>query len=263
MKSFRVRQLRRIAVGTVAIAALAGGSVQAAKPKPIACPTIITACGCTIAQPDFYTVANDLTASQTSAPNCIEITAAGAILNVEGHKILGNGTGIGILVHQSAVGAIVEGGEESSNVPPQNPLGNPPESPTQGKVNLWDVGIEDDANGAVIALFADIGGSLLQSASTTVEPTGNTTGRRVPQWRQRQLRRQLQRQLQWQVRCDRQEQQRPDTRRLQRLQEQGHRPQARIIQSQFDWPGGRVFQHQLRDDDPHLVVAQHYPRQQR
>ncbi len=69
MEKFRVGCLRRIAVGAVAIVAIAAGVVQAAKPKPGACPTIITACGCTITQPDIYTVANDLSASQTSAPN--------------------------------------------------------------------------------------------------------------------------------------------------------------------------------------------------
>jgi hypothetical protein len=173
MKILLVARLRLVAAGSLAILAIAAGTVHA-KPKPSACPTLITACGCVITQPDIYMVANDLSASQTSASNCIEINAAGAILNVEGHKILGSGTGIGILINKSAANAIVEGGEEANNTPPQNPLGNPPESSSQGKVNLWDVGIEDDATGTIVALFADLGGSFLQSAGAA-EPAGNTT----------------------------------------------------------------------------------------
>jgi hypothetical protein len=168
--------LRRIAVGIAAMLLLGVGPAQAKPPKPTSCAQPITACGCVITQPLIYTVANDLSAAQTTAPNCIEIAASNAILNVMGFHVLGNdnGTGIGILIRKGADNVIVEGGLESSNVPPQDPVGNPTEASNQAKVNLWDIGIEDDGNGALIALFSDLGGSLLQS-NAAAEPTGNTT----------------------------------------------------------------------------------------
>lgn len=170
---------RRIVTSGVVIAALSAmPAPAAAKPKPGSCAKTITACGCVIDQPGIYTAANDLSASQTTQSNCIEIApkGSGAILNLMGVRLLGNddGTGIGILIRKDAVDVIVEGGLESNNTPPQNPVGSPPESSMFAKVNLWDVGIEDDGDRAVIVLFADIGGSLLGGAGP-VTPKGNAT----------------------------------------------------------------------------------------
>ncbi len=44
------------------------------------------------------------------------------------------------------------------------------------KVNLWNIGIEDDGNNAIIAMFQDIGGSLVMAkANPNAEPKGNGT----------------------------------------------------------------------------------------
>src|SRR5438270_647021 len=120
-------RLRRIAVGAAAMLLLGVGPAQAKPPKPTSCAQSITACGCVITQPLIYAVANDLSAAQTTAPNCIEIAASNAILNVMGFHVIGNndGTGIGILIRKGADNVIVEGGLESSNVPPQDPVGDP------------------------------------------------------------------------------------------------------------------------------------------
>lgn len=132
---------------------------------PPSCSTVITSCGCEIKHTDTYTVANDLSASQTNRPNCIEITAANSILNVKGYAILGfgNGTGIGILIHQSATHAVVEGGDEAADPAPDDAGTKGQNFPgAQGVVTQWDVAIEDDADDAVIELFKNLGGSIFQ-----------------------------------------------------------------------------------------------------
>jgi hypothetical protein len=148
--------------------------VRAQKSAPIdapnSCPTQITSCGCVITSTGTYEVQNDLNANQTNAPNCIEISADHAILNVKGFAVLGNGNGIGILIRRSANHAVVQGGDESS-APVENRLTGSvyqPASP-QGKVFGWSVGIEDDADYSVIELFARLGGNIFQQ-------TGNNTG---------------------------------------------------------------------------------------
>jgi parallel beta-helix repeat protein len=129
------------------------------------CSTVITSCGCVITNADTYTVANDLSADQTGRPNCIEIAAPGSILNVKGFAILGfgNGTGIGILIRQSANHAIVEGGDEGSDAAPNDAGTKGRDFPgAQGVVTQWDVAIEDDADDSVIELFKNLGGSIFQ-----------------------------------------------------------------------------------------------------
>ena len=56
----------------------------------------------------------------------------------------------------------------------EDPVGSPPELSMLAKVNLWDIGIEDDGDRAVIVLFSDFGGSLL-TGSGAAEPKGNAT----------------------------------------------------------------------------------------
>src|SRR5689334_7868968 len=83
-----------LAAGAGAMVLFGAGSAGAAPPP---CDLMITACGCVITTPapDVYQAANDLSASQTTEPNCIEIAAARAILNLKGKHVTGNGSGIG------------------------------------------------------------------------------------------------------------------------------------------------------------------------
>ncbi len=163
--------LPRLAFAAAVTVLLAVGPVQAAKTTAGSCPLMITACGCVITKADTFVVANDLSAAQTSAPNCIEIAASNATLNVRGFKILGNnnGKGIGILIRPGAENVIVEGASLG------DPSAKPPVLPSpQAKVNLWNIGIEDDGNNAIIAMFQDIGGSLVMG-NPNAEPKGNGT----------------------------------------------------------------------------------------
>jgi Right handed beta helix region len=141
----------------------------AAKPKPNSCPLMITACGCVITRADTYTAINHLSAEQTDQPNCIEIAAGNAILNLDGFNVVGkgDGTGIGILIRKGADNVIVEGGRESNNTPAQNPTTDPEPMAPQSRVNLWKIGIEDDGDNAIIALFSEIGGTFFQKGNST------------------------------------------------------------------------------------------------
>ena len=75
-------------IGSAATWALATGvmillpipTAQAA--SQVVCPAAITSCGCVITKSGTYTVANDLDASQTTQPVCIEISADHSILNL-------------------------------------------------------------------------------------------------------------------------------------------------------------------------------------
>jgi len=170
------QRLTRVVVGAALGFAIAMAADAAADPSP--CPDVITSCGCRITKSQIYTVGNDLSAAQTSEPNCIEIAKDHAILNTEGWALLGNGsTGVGILIRPGADHVIVEGGEEADNNPPINPSGGTPADspaidshPPQSTVALWNIGIEDDADDATILLFANIGGSFFQ------QDQGNITG---------------------------------------------------------------------------------------
>ena len=135
--------------GLIAIAALAAmvGLAQAASPKPNPCPTTITSCGCTVTQSGTTTVTNDLDATQglTKGGNCLEVSADHVILDLQGHAIIGSGTGIGILVMNSAHDTTVQGTDSTET--------------GQAIVNGWGTGLEDDANNVVIELFRQIGGN--------------------------------------------------------------------------------------------------------
>jgi len=167
-------RLVRITLATASgIALLALTAIAPAHAAP-ACSTTITKCGCTITQSKIYTVANDLQASQTSEPNCIEIAKDHAILNTKGWALIGNKKGIGIFIRPGADHVIVEGGDEADNDPPLNPTQEegpaPTLAPPQSTVALWDIGIRDDGDDATILLFANVGGSFFQ------QNQGNITG---------------------------------------------------------------------------------------
>lgn len=163
MQSKNKAGLRIVTLALLIGATLAGvapGKAAAATP----CATMITACGCTIQTSGIYTLNADLFA--TSAPDCIDIAKDHAILNLQGHRIIGrnDGTGIGIHILASADHVIVEGGNEKENDPPQNPSNGEPVDPAsnhQGVVAQWNIGIQDDGNDAVIELFNVIGFELL------------------------------------------------------------------------------------------------------
>jgi hypothetical protein len=135
-----------------AVAALAPATYAAP------CPTSITSCGCTITRSQIYTVANALSASQTSGRICIEIAKDHAILNTMAFDLTGNGRGTGILIDEGADHVIVEGGlETAAEVNPQS------------TISKWNIGIEDDANDAIIQAFTNVGENS----------TGGITVRRV------------------------------------------------------------------------------------
>jgi Periplasmic copper-binding protein (NosD) len=126
-----------------------GVLLAAAAPEPPiyaapACPASITACGCTITQPQIYTVANALSASQTTEPICIEIASGHAILNTMGFDLTGSSFGTGIRIDKGADHVIVEGAQETADEEP----------PPQSTVQQWNIGIEDDADDATILLFS-------------------------------------------------------------------------------------------------------------
>jgi len=138
-----------------------------AQAQPPPCDLHIKACGCSIrtSAPDVYELDNNLSANQTKEPNCIEIDAPRAILNLKGMRVIGNGTGIGILIREDAHHVIVEGGDEAQ------------ESNPQAVVSQWDVGLQDDGDDSVILLFRGFGGERILGCK--VEPChtpGNTTG---------------------------------------------------------------------------------------
>jgi hypothetical protein len=141
------------------------GMVPAQAAAPGSCPSVITACGCVITKSGTYIVGNDLAASQTGHPNCIEIAADHSILNLKGFSVIGSGdgSGIGILIRNGAVHALVEGSDEGSTTPPDDAGANGNDFPAaQAVVTQWNIGIEDDADDAVIGLFKDLGGNIFQ-----------------------------------------------------------------------------------------------------
>lgn len=134
---------------------------------PNRCSSEISSCGCTISKTGTYTVANDLDASQSNAPNCVEITADHSILNLKGHSVTGNGTGKGIWIHNGADHVAIHGADESTylRLPDDDPCAP---ANSQAVVNGWNVAIQDDADYAVIQLFKSIGGNA-------DNPNGNGT----------------------------------------------------------------------------------------
>jgi parallel beta-helix repeat protein len=112
-----------------------------------------------------YTVGNDLNATQTAHPNCIEIAASSSILNLKEFAIIGagDGIGIGILIRKGADHVIVAGGDEGDTPPPNDagPNGEPFPS-TQTVVTQWDIGIQSEGDFSVIGLFKNIGGNIFQ-----------------------------------------------------------------------------------------------------
>jgi hypothetical protein len=86
------------------------------------------------------------------------------VLNLKGVHVEGNGSGIGILIRHSADHTVLEGADEGAE--PGSPghfTGTvwAPATP-QAKVYMWNIGVEDDADNAVIGLFDQIGGSSFQ-----------------------------------------------------------------------------------------------------
>lgn len=142
-----------IAASAVGILLTLVGLANAA-PQPNACPVSITSCGCTATQSQTYTVIDDLDATQglTKGGNCLEVSAKHVILDLQGHAIIGNGTGIGILILNSASNTTVQGTDATET--------------GQAIVNGWGTGVEVDADNVVIELFRQIGGN-------TFNPHGN------------------------------------------------------------------------------------------
>jgi len=136
----------RVAVSTVASLVLMTG-LAAAGPHPNACAPSISSCGCTATQSGTYTVANDLDATQglTKGGNCLEVSANHVILDLQGHAIIGNGAGIGILILNSANDTTVQGTDLTEA--------------GQAIVNNWNIGVEVEASNVVIELFRQIGGN--------------------------------------------------------------------------------------------------------
>lgn len=118
------------------------------------CPAAITRCGCQMLNTGLYTVANDLSTSQT-AGDCIIVRAKNAVLNLNGHSVTGpsNGKskGSGVHVLKSAVGSFVEG------------LG--------ATISGWKYGVENDANNVAIEDFTvqnnDTAGVFLSKANSS------------------------------------------------------------------------------------------------
>src|SRR5579871_2939746 len=151
----------------IAALLLAPGAPHLTPADAASCPNLISACGCVIASPGIYLAANTLVAS-ASNQTCIEITsrASGAILNLNGFNMFGSdGTGTGILIDKGASRVIVEGGIESGSGTAMAHDGGPAEGPPcgaavagQAQVSRWNIGIEDDGDDAIIALFSSVGG---------------------------------------------------------------------------------------------------------
>lgn len=136
--------IRATAAATVAILLMVTSLATAA---PDACPTSISSCGCTATRSQTYTVTDDLDANQglTKGGNCLEVSANHIILDLQGHAIIGNGTGIGILILNGAHDTTVQGTDLTEA--------------GQAIVNGWRIGLEDDADNVVIELFRQIGGN--------------------------------------------------------------------------------------------------------
>lgn len=167
--------LRLVAVSTVAIILLMLTGLATAAPTPDACATTITSCGCTVTQTGTYTVMDDLDASQglTKGGNCLEVSANHVILDLQGHAIIGNGAGIGVLVLSTATDTTVQGTDLTETA--------------QAIINSWNIGLEVDASNVVIELFRQIGGNsfnphgnagdgiLLQNASNATVANFNAS----------------------------------------------------------------------------------------
>lgn len=169
-KPDRNRAARMYLSGVAGVALIAMFAIAPAY-SATPCGTVITACGCVITQPQVYTVANNLNAV-AGGNICIEIAAAHSILNLEGMRVIGNNAGTGILIDEGADHVIVEGGNEADADPPQNSSSHNPAAPTprrEAVVSQWNIGIEDDADNAIIELFDAIGGVPLL-------PSGHTPG---------------------------------------------------------------------------------------
>ena len=180
---------RGLVVAAGAIGLMAFASLPAHALPPPGCSSEIDACGCTITTTGIYTVGESLSFSQGLTPHkdCIDIKAPSTILKLQGHSITGPGTGVGtgIWIESSATSTIVEGADNSGAQPePPEPesglhggpslevFGNPPPADdlpvvnlwnpngAQPIINLWQYGIEIDADFATVELFKQIGGNL-------------------------------------------------------------------------------------------------------
>ena len=117
---------RRIAGALVLVMLLLGGSARAAEVAAAkqACGLAITSCGCTITKTNVYSVIADLSSTQalTSAGDCIAIQADNVVLALNGHAMVGPGTGssTGAAIHVLA-GAkrdVIEGTGTDSDTEP-------------------------------------------------------------------------------------------------------------------------------------------------
>src|SRR5579872_5796616 len=83
-----VQAIQRVGISAMAFLVMMTGLATAA-PKPTACTSSISSCGCTITQTGTFTVVNDLDASQglTKGGNCLEVSADHVILDLQGHAI--------------------------------------------------------------------------------------------------------------------------------------------------------------------------------
>src|SRR6202046_5873618 len=97
-------------------------------------------------QTGTFPVADDLNASQglTKAGNCLEVSADHVILDLQGHAIIGNGAGIGILIQNSGHDTTVQGTDLTET--------------GQAIINGWGTGLAADANNGGIELCGQNGG---------------------------------------------------------------------------------------------------------
>jgi parallel beta-helix repeat protein len=109
----RIRRLRLMLVALVI--SLMGSAAPALAAD-------ISACGTTISKPGFYRLTQDLSAA---SGDCIDVSAPHTVLFLNGKKITGSGSGIGVHLLARANHSFIEGGN--------------------GAVSGFAVGIEDDA----------------------------------------------------------------------------------------------------------------------
>ncbi len=163
----RIRGLAVAGAGLFALALIAIAAPQAGA-AVVSCPATIMSCGCTITDSALHLVGANLDPSSglNKDGSCINIKKSFATLDVDFFDIDGAGSGIGIRILKGAKRVSVQNWDEIAD---------------------WDVGIEDDGNGALISSCGDCdvddnttAGVLLNRVKRTTvtgfDANGNGTG---------------------------------------------------------------------------------------